>query len=108
MIIKTSSGGRIFVYFNNGKVKILNKSDDLVFKDVWYEFNGKLIASFNSKIFSNNGKPLMVELLVGNLRLFIILNMASYIRNKSVIVSIVDDRFEEVVFEDLNEIEVEV
>ena len=50
----------------------------------------------------------MVELLVGNLRLFIILNMASYIRNKSVIVSIVDDRFEEVVFEDLNEIEVEV
>ena len=119
--IITTRTGSIITNFNNGKLKVDDNSNSLLFKDVWYEgFIGssdttRLISSSMSTLFKKSGSPIAVEMIVGEDKslndnnmyshVIIILNMGAYLNNREVLLEIIDDDVEEVFIEDVDVIE---
>ena len=119
--IITTRTGSIITNFNNGKLKVDDNSNSLLFKDVWYEgFIGssdttRLISSSMSTLFKKSGSPIAVEMIVGedkslndnnmSSHIIVILNMKPYLENREALLSIIDDDVEEVFIEDVDVIE---
>lgn len=109
-MIKTNEG-KIFIYNKNEKIRIQDKSNSILFKDVFYDAGDKLISSHNNTLFHKKGIPIALELAVGDkescVHFLIVVNKNSFMKMKDDILGVIEDEMLEVVFfdeEDLIEV----